>query len=162
VRVTTLRELEARAFAESPECSSCGDRDRLEACYLWSDWQSGEVLTVLCAACRDTTRSSFVYFVQAKDDHRGPVKIGYTRNPEQRLQSLQHASAEPLQLLAYFEGDMKNEQELHERFAEHRIRGEWFRWNADLDACIQQHRARFISNAFRPGHHPKRAISRTS
>ncbi len=55
------------------------------------------------------------------------VKIGYTRrDPQARLQQLQTGSPNKLCLLGWFPGDIKDEKELHTKFAEHRLAGEWF------------------------------------
>lgn len=67
------------------------------------------------------------YFIQAGD---GPVKIGSTHgDPNRRLKELQTGSSEPLRLLGTLDG-AEWERELHERFAEWRLHGEWF----DADA----------------------------
>lgn len=61
----------------------------------------------------------------------GPrVKIGKTKNFNQRFASLQSAQGIPLQVLLLLEGDL--EKPLHEQFAVHRIRGEWFRLSHDI------------------------------
>ena len=64
-----------------------------------------------------------VYFVQAAC---GPIKIGWSKNLDQRLATLQRYSAEKVTLLATMRGALLLEQELHERFAAHRLHGEWF------------------------------------
>ena len=65
-----------------------------------------------------------VYFVQAGDD--GPVKIGFSRAPAQRVADLQTSNPAPLRLLATIPGCLVSEAMLHREFGEHRIRGEWF------------------------------------
>lgn len=69
-----------------------------------------------------------IYFIRA--DHGGPVKIGYVADEfglDGRLSSLQVANADELYVHAVMPGDTAKERELHRRFAEGRIRGEWFR-----------------------------------
>jgi hypothetical protein len=66
-----------------------------------------------------------VYAIQVGDD--GPVKIGRSDNPAQRLRTLQTASAEPLRGLAAWPECFASEDLMHEEFAHVRIRGEWFR-----------------------------------
>jgi hypothetical protein len=73
---------------------------------------------------------SYIYIVRAGDD--GPVKIGWTANPKARLSYLAVDNPAPLRLLALTSGSMKEEKELHRRFAEHRIRGEWYRPEKEL------------------------------
>lgn len=79
---------------------------------------------------------SYVYFVQDGTD--GPIKIGLADNPEQRLSSLQVGNPRPLTLLATFQTwePRKDEAQIHARFAEHRIRGEWFHPHPDLMAQV--------------------------
>ncbi|WP_435844243.1 GIY-YIG nuclease family protein [Streptomyces griseoluteus] len=52
------------------------------------------------------------------------VKIGTSADPEGRLRSLQTGQPVELSLLWTCDGDY--ERALHARFAEYRIRGEWF------------------------------------
>jgi hypothetical protein len=66
-----------------------------------------------------------VYFIAQGEG--GPIKIGYTtKKATWRLSELQVASPQPLVLLAVIQGDREVEVELHTRFADLRIRGEWF------------------------------------
>jgi hypothetical protein len=65
-----------------------------------------------------------IYFIQAASG--GPIKIGVSDNPEVRLKDLQCSHHERLVLRRVMEGGAALERELHARFADHRIRGEWF------------------------------------
>jgi hypothetical protein len=67
---------------------------------------------------------TFVYFIQAGQD--GPIKIGVAADPLLRLDDLQVGSPVALTLLAAIPGGAVHERQLHARFAEGRIRGEWF------------------------------------
>lgn len=81
-------------------------------------------------------RSQFctLYFVGC-DDH---VKIGVTNGPvEQRMRSLATAQHRELVLLAKIEdAERKLEKELHQRFAAHRARGEWFKITPEIQSFI--------------------------
>lgn len=79
-----------------------------------------------------------VYFIQAGD--HGPIKIGTTKdgNEEARLQTLQTGCAEDLSLVAVEPGGVDEERRLHERFAEYRLRGEWFRPGVKLAAYLDR------------------------
>lgn len=66
----------------------------------------------------------FVYFIQAGEG--GPIKIGTAISPEKRLKQHQTSSHDTLVLLGVRPGDCGLEAELHHRFCEHRLRGEWF------------------------------------
>lgn len=66
-----------------------------------------------------------VYFVQAGPE--GPIKIGYAKRVAARFAELQTANAEPLILLGVlFDGTRSLEAQTHLRFADFRLRGEWF------------------------------------
>lgn len=78
-----------------------------------------------------------IYFIQ--EDRDGPIKIGVASNVKRRLQGLQVSSAHELHLRATMNGNALVEKELHERFAEWRIRGEWFKPAPPVLALIEQH-----------------------
>lgn len=79
----------------------------------------------------------YVYFIQAGVE--GPIKIGIAGDPDARLRNLQVAHHEELTLLAECPGGTELEADLHERFAEGCIRGEWFRVDTPgLLALIEQ------------------------
>lgn len=67
-----------------------------------------------------------VYFIQHGE--AGEIKIGTTGgSPQGRMASLQTGAPLELRLLVSVPGGPADERALHERFAEHRLRGEWFR-----------------------------------
>jgi hypothetical protein len=67
-----------------------------------------------------------IYFLQ--DRHSLLVKVGYTSgSARSRRRMLQTGNGSELVLLAVLEGTRGDERRLHERFAECRIAGEWFR-----------------------------------
>lgn len=78
-----------------------------------------------------------VYFILAP--HSLSVKIGYTANPcPLRLLQLQTGTPEPLILLGYMPADERyTELFLHEHFRDQWIRGEWFKFNAQVVQFIQ-------------------------
>lgn len=78
------------------------------------------------AICKRT--GSRVYFAQAGDR----IKIGWSRNVAARIAKLQTGNPEPIILLATRPGGRSLEQELHDRFAEARLTGEWFSSSPDL------------------------------
>lgn len=76
---------------------------------------------------------SKLYFIQAGDD--GPIKIGHSANPRERLAMLQVGNPRELVLLAeidYSAGNLGErtaayqEELFHRTFRIARIRGEWF------------------------------------
>src|ERR1019366_10218846 len=68
---------------------------------------------------------SIIYFIQRASG--GDIKIGITIDLQTRLSTLQTAHSEPLACLATLDGGAYEEGMLHERFAEHRLHGAWFR-----------------------------------
>jgi hypothetical protein len=73
-----------------------------------------------------------IYFIQAGET--GPIKIGYTEGAgtlETRFAALQGANAAELRLLATRFGSIEDERQFHRRFAAGRLRGEWFRPDAE-------------------------------
>jgi len=75
------------------------------------------------------------YFIQA--DSGGPVKIGKTGNPEQRLKDMQTGSPVKLMIIHIINEDV--ESQMHRRFAKHRIHGEWFKPEGELKKYLGQH-----------------------
>jgi hypothetical protein len=76
-----------------------------------------------------------IYFIQEAPD--GAIKIGYTGgDPFARLSALQTGNSKPLKLLAFAPGSPQHERGLHERFADLRLHGEWFRADPRLIGFI--------------------------
>lgn len=63
-----------------------------------------------------------VYFIS----NQQYVKIGFSKNVESRMSSLQTASPTKLTLLFSIDGDTYTESKLHEYFKDFRMEGEWF------------------------------------
>ncbi|WP_437309943.1 GIY-YIG nuclease family protein [Sorangium sp. So ce388] len=77
-----------------------------------------------------------IYFIQEAPD--GAIKIGYTGgDPFARLSALQTGNSKPLKLLAFAPGSSQHERGLHERFADLRLHGEWFRPDPRLLGFIE-------------------------
>jgi len=76
----------------------------------------------------------FVYFI-ADADH---IKIGRATDPIMRLSDLQVGNPRRLVLLKVIPGGYRAEAEWHERFAELRFDGEWFRAEASLKQAIKE------------------------
>lgn len=70
-------------------------------------------------------RQAGVYFVQTASSE-GPIKIGMAQNIARRLGTLQTAHPWKLTLLLWIEGDRGVERDLHWKFKQDRINGEWF------------------------------------
>ncbi len=77
-----------------------------------------------------------IYFAHNKA--RNAVKIGFSENLEARFKVLQTASLDPLELIGTIEGDRTAEKELHRKFKQFRINGEWFLVGPELDEFIKE------------------------
>jgi hypothetical protein len=125
---------------------------------LWLDepvpTASGEPLYGACAYARSVLRPSlpwgalgtkavqefrdgrsYVYFVGAET---GLVKIGVSNAPLERITTMQMGSPVILRFLALVEGTAKLERRYHDRFAAHRVRGEWFKRVPEIQAEIER------------------------
>lgn len=78
-----------------------------------------------------------VYFIRCVDF----VKIGFTYDVRARLETLQAATPYELELLDSFPGQEADEKSLHSRFADYRVRGEWFRLAPEILEYIECRRA---------------------
>ena len=76
-------------------------------------------------------RASFVYFIQHGD--HGPIKVGWAHDPEQRRRELQTGNPEQLHVRQLVPGGRDLEGQIHNRFADWHLQGEWFgggEWSA--------------------------------
>lgn len=78
---------------------------------------------------------AFVYFVR-RADGEGPVKIGCSRSPVDRMGTLMSWSPYPLAILATLPGDETLERRFHNRFRDQHCHREWFRHCDELQAVI--------------------------
>lgn len=78
-----------------------------------------------------------IYLVQA-GGARGAVKIGFSANVRQRVPQLRAFNHLPVRAISIFEGTRADEAKIHTRFKKHHIRGEWFKYEGELEAfCVQ-------------------------
>jgi hypothetical protein len=68
--------------------------------------------------------SEYVYLMV--NSYTGYIKIGTSKNPRYREKTL-HSQEPTISLIAQWRCDKKVEKELHEKFKNKRVRGEWFR-----------------------------------
>lgn len=76
-----------------------------------------------------------IYFVVAPE--LGRTKIGFATDPWKRFSKLQSDSPCRLELVALQPGDCSTEADLHDRFSQSRLHGEWFASSAPLQAHIE-------------------------
>ncbi len=70
-----------------------------------------------------------IYFIQSEN---GPIKIGYSKSPKQRIHNLRSANSEKLTLIGTVSGSRDKELLLHKQFKHLLISGEWFKPEQDL------------------------------
>lgn len=75
-----------------------------------------------------------VYFIGGDT---GPVKIGITTNPGQRVEHLRTGSPFPIRLLATIRAGRSLERAYHRYFEHCRLEGEWFDRCPDLEREIK-------------------------
>lgn len=78
---------------------------------------------------------SWVYFIGGDI---GAIKIGRAIRPKRRLMQLQMGSPIEISILAITEGGAELEAAYHSRFADTRLRGEWFARSPELMAEISR------------------------
>lgn len=79
----------------------------------------------------------YTYFVRRGD----AIKIGHSAIPKQRINTLQVAFPEPLEVLAVIPNTIITEYAAHQKFAHLRMSGEWFRAAPDLIEFISKAKA---------------------
>lgn len=82
----------------------------------------------------------FVYFVRRQD---GRIKIGYTKDPQRRIENIRTAlrsSGHPggAAILALVHGGRAVERYLHDAFRADHVGGEWFRPSSSIYALIYE------------------------
>lgn len=111
-----------------------------ESTLAWSTPSGGVVVCVdntgsqcgFCLGCKSIETSKYnvpekcVYFIRSVDG--GPIKIGTSINPMDRLNALQTAHPTRLKIIGMMKGGSVVEKALHVMFATDRLRpnGEWF------------------------------------
>lgn len=88
---------------------------------------------------RETTKERVIYFVQAEELRL--IKIGVCDRPERRLRELSAMCPDELTVLGvqYCDDFGRLEEQLHAKFADDRVRGEWFLPSRRLLRHIQIH-----------------------
>lgn len=69
--------------------------------------------------------NSYVYFAK-ECVKNGAIKIGVSTNPHTRVRSLDIGSPNGVVIIAVIPGEIQTEREMHNKFAQYRIKGEWF------------------------------------
>jgi hypothetical protein len=92
----------------------------------------GEVMAGNAPRTAKPDPKNCVYFIS--DGHA--IKIGFASSPKERMRAHQTSCPRRLRLMAVEKGGIGLERLYHERFAAHRIRGEWFHIHDDILAEV--------------------------
>lgn len=82
-----------------------------------------------------------VYFMRSTDT--GRIKIGYSKDVLRRRNEIQAAHGGAIQILLTISGGPTMEGELHQRFAAHKVFGEWFEPAAEILAFVEAELEKF-------------------
>lgn len=80
----------------------------------------------------------FIYFAKSGKF----VKIGFAKNPVERIAEMQTGSYPSIEIIHAVWGFMRDERDLHKRFAALRVRGEWFSAAPELIRYIEDQQRR--------------------
>ena len=80
------------------------------------------------------TVALYIYFIL--DDKNGAIKIGSSTNVKERLYVLQTATPNKLSIIHKERGTHYRERQLHKKFKEYRLSGEWFRHCEEITKYI--------------------------
>ncbi len=75
-------------------------------------------------------KKGIVYLIGCEETQA--LKIGYTKNLNQRLQSLQCSNPHELKIMGSKRGTVELEQNLLQKFNHLKLRGEWFKWDRSI------------------------------
>lgn len=78
----------------------------------------------------------YIYFIQKTEG--GPVKIGTSANPTQRLVAMQRVNPDPLCLRAVALGSHAAEKRLHQKFDHLHVRDEWFKVTCEIEELLSK------------------------
>lgn len=115
---------------------------------LWGDILHPEVLSKVFQLVKPTSKytdlnedsktvSTFVYFIL--NENTNTVKIGFSRNPDTRLNAFQTGTLDSLVILKTIAGNKSDEAAIHNRFSDYRVSKsrEIFRYEGSLKSFIE-------------------------
>jgi len=77
-----------------------------------------------------------VYFIESLESKK--IKIGTSKNPKARLKQLQTSSPSQLKILKVIPGGFPKEFQIHRKFSQSRVCGEWFEDSEELRKYIEE------------------------
>jgi uncharacterized protein YutD len=83
----------------------------------------------------------FVYFIQGENG--GAIKIGYSKDPEVRLKTLQTSYPDILKVLCLIPGNANTESKYHKAFEHLKLNGEWYKPDKEIFDEIEKLKAKY-------------------
>jgi len=83
----------------------------------------------------------FVYFIQGENG--GAIKIGYSKDPEVRLKTLQTSYPDILKVLCLIPGNANTETKYHKAFEHLKLNGEWYKPDKEIFDEIEKLKAKY-------------------
>ena len=91
------------------------------------DWDNGH-------KCSSVLSPGYIYFIGTIDDRF--VKIGYSRNVQKRLMTLEKFCPLGVKLLCHFSGRKIDEKDLHSELREYHLHNEWFNFTPEVKELV--------------------------
>lgn len=85
-------------------------------------------------ALKEAQDRGHVYFLRGQNR----VKIGHSSDVRKRFETLRTACPEPVRIVKVLKGGVRVERRMHERFAEYRVKGEWFELRGRLAKYLER------------------------
>lgn len=82
----------------------------------------------------ETGDDAIGYVYAIREPLGGPIKIGWSKDPNRRCEDIQNACPYELRLIGAVPGSRSDEKRLHAALGNHRLHGEWFR---DCSAVLE-------------------------
>jgi len=116
-----------------------------DSAFCHKHWGGANRITVTSRyGGRDHFRKVKVYFLKAD----GYIKVGSSMDPISRLRTIRSGTdsswapedldRSSIECIGYVFGSRMFERELHGRFAEHRVNGEWFHATPDIESHLHE------------------------
>lgn len=97
-----------------------------------------------------------IYFIRSGD----AVKIGYADAPDRGIPTLRTANPNDIVVLGVMDGSLQDEKALHEKFAAHWLRREWFVLCDEIAKFIEAHARPYLLGARHIGAYPPDDVPR--
>lgn len=98
-----------------------------------------------------------VYLILCHEDNT--CKIGFSAYPKARLKAIQTSVPKKLILYAVIQGEALKEKDLHEKFKDYRLKGEWFQAHPEILHHFDENGVQYDAKTNPVGRPPKETKS---